>query len=269
MVTFSLDQTTGNVGDRIDYHYSGLDSTKGLYITAIANYDSSMDDYSLAQLGQLIIGNKAYRGSGGISSSYGWVNITEDIYNLNVQTLTIVYFDNYGDFSSLTDFEENVTLGEYTAKSEDYTVRFYNGKKLSGIVTWLRQWFNTKEEQDTLFFTDSGWKTCSLSSGYSVYTSGTNLRVKKRGKIVEVTGVFKNNSALGTSSTTAIQFATIPSGYRPSQQQTKVCQGTNMNRWLLTVSSDGKMTFARYGTTSYQSISAGSWFPYTLTYMID
>lgn len=269
MVTFNLDQKTGTVGDRITYTASGLDTTKGFYITAIANYNFGMDDYSLAQLRQVIIGRKAYRGSGGISSSDGWVDITEDIYNLNVQTLTIIYFDNYGNFESLNDFEENVIVGEYAGKSEDYAVNFYNGKKLSGIVTWLRQWFNTKEEQDTLLFTDSGWQSCTISSGYAVYTSGTYLRVKKRGKIVEVTGVFKNNSALGTSSTTGIQFATLPSGYRPSKQQTKICQGTNMNRWLLVVSPDGKLTFSRYGATSYQSISASSWFPYTLTFMID
>ncbi len=267
MVTFSLDQTTGNVGDIIDYHYSGLDSTKGFYITAIANYDSSIDDYSLAQLGQLIIGNKSYRGSGGISSSYGWVDITEDIYNLNVQTLTIVYFDNYGNFSSLTDFEENVTLGEYTAKSEDYTVRFYNGKKLSGIVTWLKQWFNTKEEHDAMLFTDSGWQTCTLKSGYAVYTSGTTLRVRKVGKMVQANGVFKNNSTLSASSN--VQFATLPSGYRPSQEQVKVCQGSDMNRWLLRITADGAMTLSRYGTSSDASASSGRWLPYCITYMVD
>lgn len=269
MATFSITNTTAGIGDRINYTTAGIDSSKGFYIIAIANYEQGMDGYSLAQLRQLMIGWKRTQTISGTGTVVSYVNVTEDIYNMNVQTLTIFYFDNYSDFSSLTEFEENVTLGQYTAKSENYAVTIYNGKKLSGIVTWLRQWFNTKEEQDTLFFTDSGWKTCTLSSGYAVYTSGTNLRVKKRGKIVEVTGVFKNNSALDTSSTTTIQVATIPSGYRPSNQQTKICQGTNMNRWLLIVYPDGKLTFSRYGTTSYQSISAGSWFPYTLTYMID
>lgn len=267
MVTFTLYKTTGNVGDRIDYDFSGLDITKGFYITAIANYNSLMDDYSLAQLGQLIIGRKSYRGSGGISSSYGWVDITEDVYNLNVQTLTIVYFDNYGDFESLNDFEENVTLGEYIEKSEDYTVRFYNGKKLSGIVTWLKQWFNTKEEQNTLLFTDSGWQTCTLSSGYAVYTSGTNLRVRKVGKIVQVNGVFKNNNTLSASSN--VQFATLPSGYRPSQEQVKICQGSDLYKWLLRIKADGAMTLSRYGTSSDASASSGRWLPYCITYMVD
>lgn len=266
MVTFNLYKTTGNVGDRIDYDFSGLNPTKGLYVTAIANYNESMNDYSLAQLGQLIIGRKAYRGSGGIVSSYGWVDITEDIYNLNVQTLTIIYFDNYGDFTSLTDFEENVTLGEYTEKSEDYTVKFYNGKKLSGIVTWLKQWFNTKEEQNTLLFTDSGWQTCTLSSGYTVYTSGTTLRVRKVGKFVELSGVAKSSAEKTNGE---YQFATIPSGYRPAATQEKVCQGSGMNRWLLTVKSTGAMTIARYGTTAYATQPSGVWLPYTITYMVD
>ena len=269
MATFTITNTTAGIGDRINYTTAGINSAKGFYIVAIANYNSSMDSYSLAQLSQQMIGLKRTQTISGTGTVISYVNVTKDIYNMNVQTLTIVYFDNYADFSSLTDFEENVTLGQYTAKSENFTVTIYNGKKLTGIVTWLRQWFNTKEEQDTLLFTDSGWQSCPIISGYAVYTSGTYLRVKKRGKIVEVTGVFKNNSALGTSSATGIQFAQLPSGYRPAHQQTKVCQGTNMNRWLLTVLPDGTLTFARYGTTSYQSITAGSWFPYTITYMID
>lgn len=266
MVTFNLHQTTGNVGDRIDYDFSGLDLNKGFYITAIANYDESMNDYSLAQLGQLIIGNKSYRGSGGILYSYGWVNVTEDIYNLNVQTLTIVYFDNYGEFESLTDFEENVTLGEYTEKSEDYAVKFYNGKKLSGIVTWLKNWFNTKEEHDAMLFTDSGWKTCTLSSGYAVYTSGTTLRVRKVGKLVQVSGVVKNSSAMSSSSGT---FATIPTGYRPHHTIHHICQGSSMNKWSLGVNPNGNLTIFRYGADSLANPGSGTWFPYTLTYLVD
>ena len=266
MVTFRLYKTIGGVGDTIDYNVSELDSTKGFYITAIANYNESMNDYSLAQLGQLIIGRKNHNTSGA-SNIYNWVDITEDIYNLNVQTLTIVYFDNYGDFLSQTEFEENVTLGQYTAKSENFTVTIYNGKRLSGIITWLRQWFNTKEEHDEMLLTDSGWKTCTLSSGYAVYASGTTLRVKKVGKMVHATGIFKNNNTLSASS--YVQFATLPLGYRPSQEQVKVCQGSDMNRWLLRITADGAMTLSRYGTSSDASASSGRWLPYCITYMVD
>ena len=139
---------------------------------------------------------------------------------------------------------------------------------LSGIVTWLKNWFNTKEEHDSMMFTDSGWQTCSLNSGYSVYSSGTSLRVRKTGKIVQINGVFKNNSSV-TSSITAVKFATIPTGYRPSKQQVKVCQGSNMDRWTLIVNSSGEMFWARYGTDSYVTASSGRFLPYTMTYMID
>lgn len=141
--------------------------------------------------------------------------------------------------------------------------------RLEGVVRWLKQWFNTKEEHDAMLFTDSGWQSCTLSSGYTVYTSGTTLRVRKVGKFVEVSGIFKNSNASSTSSTTGVQFATIPSGYRPSAQQTQVCQGSNMNRWLLTINTSGGMFWSRYGTSSYAAASAGSWFPYTITYMVD
>ena len=140
-------------------------------------------------------------------------------------------------------------------------------KTITGIVTWLRNWFNTKEEIDEMILTDSGWQNCTMASGYAVYTSGTNLRVRKVGKIVHATGVFKNNNTLSASSN--VQFATLPSGYRPSQEQVKICQGSDLYRWLLRIKADGAMTLSRYGTNSDASASSGRWLPYCITYMVD
>lgn len=266
MATFSITNTIAGVGERINCTIAGIDSSKGFYITIIRNYDSSMDDYSLAQLGQSMVGWKRTQSISGTGTVISYVDVTEDIYNMNVQTLTIVYFDNYADFSSLTDFEENVTLGQYTAKSENFTVTIYKGKKLTGVVTWLRNWFNTKEEHDEMLLTDSDWKTCTLSSGYTAYTSGTTLRVRKVGKLVQVSGVVKNTNALSSSSGT---FANIPSGYRPHHNINHICQGSNMNRWALVIGSGGDMKFFRYGADSLANPVSGTWFPYTLTYLVD
>ena len=117
-----------------------------------------------------------------------------------------------------------------------------------------------------MLFTDSGWVTCTPWIYYEVYTSGTTLRVRKIGKTVELSGIIKSTYE---EDSTEHQIAQISTGYRPSQQQTKVCQGSGMNRWLLTVKTDGKMTCTRYGTTSYSSQAKGAWLPYTITYMVD
>lgn len=271
MVQYSVSKRTLNVGDSTTLKVEGLDNTKGFYVVWIANYSPQNDDqYKLNQQNSVV--KRDYRPSGGISTLIYSKTITEN--DLDITTLTAFYFNNYGDtsitsnYSTPNDYEDIVYLGEYYDKSETFNVNIYNGKKLSGIVTWLQNWFNTKEEHDEMLFTDSGWKTCTLNSGYSVYTSGTNLRVRKTGKLVQINGVFKNNSSV-TSSASNVKFATIPTGYRPSKQQVKVCQGSGMARWLLTVNSDGEMFWSRYGTDSYEATSSGRWLPYTMIYMID
>lgn len=187
----------------------------------------------------------------------------------NITTLTPILIEAHNPAQGLGwATTHSISENEYTLGTTVPITYRWGDIVLSGIVNWVKQWFHTKEEMDTLFLTDSGWQTCSLNSGYSVYTSGTTLRVRKTGKIVQINGVFKNNSSV-TSSITAVKFATIPTGYRPSKQQVKVCQGSNMSRWTLTVNSSGEMFWARYGTDSYATASSGSWLIYTMTYMID
>ena len=262
MVNFIVTPKTLVFGEILSYETNQLDSSKGSYTIAIKDYNSSMDEFTLYQQQNVLA--KTYNRSG--LNGVGSGNFVRSYFT----TLTVFYFDSYNstDFSSVEEFEQSVTLGEYTAKSETFNISIYNGKRKKDIVTWLRQWFNTKEEHDSMMFTDSGWQNCTLNSGYSVYTSGKNLRVRKTGKIVQINGVFKNNSSV-TSSTTAVKFATIPSGYRPSTEQVKVCQGSDMNRWTLIVNSSGEMFWSRYGTSSYATASSGRWLPYTMTYMID
>lgn len=190
--------------------------------------------------------------------------------HLNTTTLTLILIDAHNPAQGLSSAVNTpISDNEYIIGTT-YNISCVLGNViLSEIVTWLKNWFNTKEEHNVMLFTDSGWQTCTLSSGYAVCTSGKTLRVRKVGKFVEVSGVFKNSSASSTSSVTAVKFATIPSGYRPSQQQTQVCQGSGMNRWLLTVNTSGEMFWSRYGTNAYAAAKAGSWFPYTITYMVD
>lgn len=143
-----------------------------------------------------------------------------------------------------------------------------SSKTITGIVTWLKQWFYTKEEVDDLLLSDSGTQSCTISTGYSVYTSGTSLRVRKIGKNVLVNGVFKNNSQV-TSTNNQIQFATLPSGYRPTNTQVKICQGSGVSRWLLRIYSNGQMTWERYGVSTNNTITSGSIYEYSICFMVD
>ena len=108
----------------------------------------------------------------------------------------------------------------------------------------------------------------SFSSGWASYGSGSNPTVRRYGKIVSLTGALKNTTAV-TLNTTHVQAFTIPSGYRPSQDMIVVCQGSGANKYLLQVKTDGTVSIGRYGTTSFIEASAGSWFPFHVTWVME
>lgn len=142
-----------------------------------------------------------------------------------------------------------------------------NQKTISGIVTWLKQWFYTKDEIDA---NDSGWQNLTLSSGYeNYYTNSAPLEIRKIDKFVEIRGIIKP-TAQKTASTSSVQFATVPSGYRPTYQfRSAICQGSGLNRWHLAVETDGKLCWSRYGTTSSIAVPSGAWMCVHITYMLD
>ena len=236
----------------------------------VINFTTNDLQYSIQELG---IQGKAFKPirSSGIDEATGTVTVTQQANSINTLTplLLQVPMTKYIGTATNTALNSNAFFAD---TGTTYNITWVNPpaqtqKTITGIVTWLRNWFNTKEEIDEMILTDSGWQTCTLSSGYAVYTSGTTLRVRKVGKIVHATGVFKNNNTLSASSN--VQFATLPSGYRPSQEQVKICQGSDAYKWLLRIKTDGAMTLSRYGTSSDASASSGRWLPYCITYMVD
>ncbi len=141
-------------------------------------------------------------------------------------------------------------------------------KTISGIVTWLKQWFYDKNEIDTQL-SDSGWQALTFSSGYANYNSTEPLQIRKIGNFVEIRGIIKP-TAQKTASTSAVQFATIPTGYRPTYTfRTTIAQGSGMNRWHLTAETDGRLCWSRYGITSSVNLPSGAWLCVYMTYMID
>lgn len=140
-------------------------------------------------------------------------------------------------------------------------------KTITGIVTWLKQWFYGKDEIDTQI-NDSGWQPLTYVSGYQNYDSKNRLEIRRVGKLVEIRGVFKP-TAPKTASLSSVQFATIPSGYRPSTQiRTAIGQGPGMNRFLVRVNTNGDLRWGRYGTTSSINLPV-AWLSVHITYMID
>ena len=117
---------------------------------------------------------------------------------------------------------------------------------------------------------DTGWIDLKFSSNFENYngTASNNPKYRRIGNIVMLQGVATPVKATSGSSTETKMF-TLPEEVHPSKEFLCICQGTSMNRWLLTVSINGSVTFSRYGTSESSSINPGTWLPFNIVYFID
>lgn len=102
---------------------------------------------------------------------------------------------------------------------------------------------------------DSGWITCNVASGLSAYDTNGTPKVRRKNGIVYLQGCLRNSSAFSEWD----NFITFRSDFAPERTCEFIMQGSNLNRWLLEVRSDGTCKFHRYGTTSATNVGAGSW----------
>lgn len=111
--------------------------------------------------------------------------------------------------------------------------------------------------------TDFGY----TSNTQAYATSGSNQpRAYKHGRVVTLTGCIKNTSEIAAT-TDAVQIGSVPSDCKPISPYRAVVQGSGMNRFLLTIETDGRIQLARYGTTSFINVAAGSWLNIGCTYI--
>ena len=117
---------------------------------------------------------------------------------------------------------------------------------------------------------DTGWIDLEFSSDFENYngTASNNPKYRKIGNIVMLQGVASPVEKTPTD-TTQLELFTIPEEIRPSKIFYQICQGTGVNKWLLTVNTNGVVAFSRYGTTDWSSASPGNWLPFNIVYFID
>lgn len=110
---------------------------------------------------------------------------------------------------------------------------------------------------------DSGWINCTLNTGaFTRYNNDIpQPQVRKIGKQVYLRGEAKPSVAVTPASDSDTVIATIPSGYRPSERQQFIMQGSGAYRWMMSIHTDGKIAISRYtnSTTANMNIAAGSW----------
>lgn len=151
-------------------------------------------------------------------------------------------------------------LSEYLKKRlqiEDITTNIGNLStnigNLSTNVENLSEKINKKQD----IIEDTGWIECKYGNGIVPYTSNSNARVRKIGNIVFLQGTLKNNTAWSTHDS----ILTFDKKFAPSQESRFLCQGSGLNRFLLTVRTTGICKVERYGTNQSQGITikTGAW----------
>ncbi len=136
------------------------------------------------------------------------------------------------------------------------------------VRTYINGWSSWKQYQ---MVEDSGWKTATLSSSFKAYndTASNTPQYRKVGKTVEIRGLVSPKTEISGGATEYTIF-TLPSGFRPSKQITKICQGSTRNVWLITINTDGVVEFSRHrDETGYTNATTTAWLLFSETFLVD
>lgn len=119
---------------------------------------------------------------------------------------------------------------------------------------------------------DSGWIYPDISSGFfAAYSTDSNqVRYRKVGKVVLIQGIctLKSDVTIEGGIAESTIF-TLAEGYRPSSTLHILSQGSGTNKWLLSVRTDGSVTFSRYSNGSGWVNATGKvWLPFSATFAI-
>lgn len=101
------------------------------------------------------------------------------------------------------------------------------------------------------------------AAGFEPYnsdpSSGNYPSATRNGRLVQLAGSFRNTEVIPASGNIR-KMGTAPIWARPIQDVNTIVQGSQMNRYLLSVLTDGTIGVARYGTSSnYEQINTGHW----------
>ena len=117
---------------------------------------------------------------------------------------------------------------------------------------------------------ENEWIALTIADSFAAYDGLEENKpmYKLSGHTVEVKGCVVPLAEF-TSSTEKVVFASgLPEGLCPSSIRSFICQGSGMNRWLLTVETDGTLTISRYGVSECVAVPTTEGLSFSGTYMI-
>lgn len=108
------------------------------------------------------------------------------------------------------------------------------------------------------------WKNATFSSNFTGYSTGSSVKYKKTGKVVQVLGQVKTTKTLNKGT-----ICTLPVGYRPSMEVYNIAQGSGVNKWLVIARSDGSIELDRYGTSTQIDVNTSQWLAFSIVFIAD
>jgi hypothetical protein len=172
---------------------------------------------------------------------------------------------NYGFMLSVTDSASEIH--QLWLEQSGGTIYHRGGNHL-GFAPW--RWILDSDNSANLI-RDSGWVqvTYPSTSKFKHYSANQPLRYRRFGKQVFVNGAMMPNTTAPLGANDTHYAFTLPEGYRPSQLQDFLCQGSGSNKWLCEITSAGVVSVARYGTTAFIDIPTTAWLPVCISFLLD
>lgn len=141
---------------------------------------------------------------------------------------------------------------------------YHRGGNHIGFAPW--RWLLDSDNSAKLI-RDSGWVQVAFEGSFQHYNDEQKLRYRRCGKQVFINGAMKPTLQLSKSN--SYKAFTLPEGYRPSQLQDFLCQGSGANKWLCEITSSGVVSVSRYGTTEFIDIPTTAWLPICVSFLLD
>lgn len=185
-----------------------------------------------------------------------------------------------GAYSFVTGYENNGTgnyqlvTGRYSEPDDNMYFIVGGGNNDSA----RRNVFTVSKYGEIRGFTRS-YQVTDIKSNWEPYEANDFPRIKRFGNVVTLSGRLKNTVAVTLDGTRTPVMALSQSHFSdwlPSEPVFGMFQGSGMGLYFVQVASDGVITFERYRRTNtnstsatYPQASAGSWWPFTLTWIVD
>ena len=86
---------------------------------------------------------------------------------------------------------------------------------------------------------DTGWVTIPWSNDFTTHSTGHDLKARRVGKIVQMTGCATPKRTMTIDADNAKTICILPEQFRPKTSLAVLCQGSQMAVFLLDIGASG------------------------------